>query len=247
VSQKNIILLFILILLNINTYTQTEVLINTIQNITNINIKYESVILIQDSNIIISPNKKISRIPASFDWSEIPNLGISKNEIHTIKILRRQQYIYNSNIICFIPDLWSFKAKNWELQYEGVIPYLENLQFLDKKYISNLTTHTQIRYIQNSSGFFQDENSRLTGIYSTLVYPQHNVVNKILIISPKDKLNNHLMEKLFEEKTNIITNISTTNTIILNKTTNISSNTIKVTNETSVQKNMMADDNNINR
>lgn len=233
-NYNNVIIIFSIIICYIPSYTYESVfqktnnhvkkiISNNYQQITNMTM--DSVILLQGSNEIalLSSNKNIRGVLAHFDWDKIPNLGVSKKEIHTIKILRRQHYIYNSNTICFIPDLWSFQAKNWELQYDGEIPYLENLQFLDNTLVSNLTTHTQIHYTQNAFGFFQDQESRQSGIYSALMNLQTNIINKILIISLEENKKMETMRKQFDTptstnispepmtvNTNIITNISPT-------------------------------------
>ena len=134
---------------------------------------------------INTPNRGIS---ASIDWSQIPDIGFPKGEVHTIRIIRRSKVTFDSNIILLSPNVWRFEADSWTFDYYGSIPYLENLEFLPAQDSANLTTSSKIELVQNPVGYYQDKNTSSLGFYQAINKVSNNLVSSIFLISKQDNI-----------------------------------------------------------
>ena len=220
------------------------VILNDSNNITPTNnIEFaDSVVILNGSNNIVveTTDSKNRGITAFIDWAQVPDIGFPKDEIHTIKIIRRSKATFNSNVILLSPNIWRFEADSWTFDYNGAIPYLENLEFLPAKDSANLTTSSKIEITQNPIGYYQDKTSLSPGYYQAMNELSDHLVSAIFIISKeKNILMNKYKQQLDMEiiKTNINTNTNTNN-ISEEELTNLKTESeIKnyVTNTTEVQ------------
>ncbi|MGL5721760.1 MAG: hypothetical protein ACRCY4_05105 [Brevinema sp.] len=134
------------------------------------------------------------------DWHYVPDLGFNKNEIQTITILKREEISRTNGQMILKPSLWYFEAQNWESVYNGEIPYLERLEFLEDEVRNRLSTviveipeATPQGYYKNSSGY---------GLSQPVNQPSDKVVQKIMIVSSDDNAEVLRLQKLFEKSSN---------------------------------------------
>ena len=158
------------------------------------------------SVVLVLGRDKVPPIPYSegvrgymgeIDWHYVPDLGFNKREIQTITILKREQVNRTNDQIILKPTLWYFEAPNWEGVYNGEIPYLEGLEFLEDEVRNRLTTviieapqMTPQGYYKNSSGY---------GLSQAINQPSDRVVQKIMIVNSNDNAEVLRLQKLFEE------------------------------------------------
>lgn len=203
----------------------------------------DSVVILNGSNNIFveTTDSKNRGISAFIDWDQVPDIGFPKEEVHTIKIIRRSEATFNSNIILLSPNMWRFEATSWTFDYYGSIPYLENLEFLPAQDSANLTTSSIIELTQNPIGYYQDKTSLTPGFYQAINALSDNLVSSIFIISKQENiLIDQYTQQLDEEIAQNILDQTPTNTNNISEEvlTNVDSESkIKnyVTNTTDVQ------------
>ncbi|MGL5255168.1 MAG: hypothetical protein ACRC9L_09285 [Brevinema sp.] len=161
---------------------------------------------VESSVILVIGKDGVPSIPYSegvrgyvgeIDWLRIPDLGFNKNEIHTISILKREQINQTNDRMILKPSLWHFEAANWDSIYNGEIPYLEQLEFLQDEVRMRLSTiiveipeATPQGYYKNSSGY---------GLSQSINQPSNRVVQKIMIVKASDNAEVLRLQKLFEK------------------------------------------------
>ena len=179
-----------------------------------------SLIILNDTNYInigikTTPNRGM---PAHIDWNQIPDIGFPKNEVHTIKIIRKAEIHFSNDNVILSPSVWRFEAESWSLDYKGSIPYLENLEFLTLEENTDLLTASKIEIAQNSMGYYQDKISRFPGFYQAMNQTSNNLVSSIFLISKQDniniyqqtkKLDNEILENIQDQIVTSIENEST--------------------------------------
>ncbi|MGL4676287.1 MAG: hypothetical protein ACRCWI_01300 [Brevinema sp.] len=157
-----------------------------------------SIVIIKGENSLAFPSTddKVKGLPASIDWSKIPDLGLPKEEIHTIKIMGRQHLSYQTNVIDLLPDVWIFIADKWTLEYHGQILYLENLEFLPEE--TDLKINNQILVKQNDLGYYQDESTSYPGFYQHINAPMDDSIRYLYLVSAEDNQYIYNMERLLD-------------------------------------------------
>ena len=208
----------------------------------------DSIVILNGSNNIFveTTNSKNRGITAFIDWAQVPEIGFPKDEIHTIKIIRRSKVTFDSNVILLSPNAWRFEADTWAFDYNGDIPYLENLEFLPTQDSANLTTSSKIELAQNPIGYYQDKASLSPGYYQAMNELSDHLVSAIFIISREENiLMNKYVQELDEkiaqdilDKTNAMSKEELTNLIKEDELTNLKTESeVKnyVTNTTEVQ------------
>jgi len=173
----------------------------------------DSIVILNGSNNIFvdTSNTKNRGISSSIDWDQVPDFGFPKDEIHTIKIIRRSKVTFNNNIILLSPNVWRFEADSWTFDYYGSIPYLENLEFLSAQDSTNLTTSSKIELVQNPIGYYQDKNTSSLGFYQAINELSDNLVSSIFLISKQeniliDQYTQQLDEEILQDQTPTNTN-----------------------------------------
>lgn len=147
-----------------------------------------SIIIIQGSDTVstVSDNKDIKGILSTIDWDQIPEIGLPKSEIHTIKIISRTNIFASANKLQFSPTLWEFSAPAWTYYYSGSIPYLENLEFLSSDWRKKLSTKTEMEIDKNSLGYYRQKSLPSINIYPAVNTTPQNVVASIHIITAEE-------------------------------------------------------------
>ena len=180
----------------------------------------DSIVILNGSNNIFveTTDTKNRGISASIDWDQVPDIGFPKDEVHTIKIIRRSKVTFDSNIILLTPNVWRFEANSWAFDYHGAIPYLENLEFLPSQDSANLTTTSKIELTQNPIGYYQDTTSLTPGFYQAINELSDNLVSSIFIISKQENiLIDQYTQQLNEEIIQNIPDLTPTNTNIISE------------------------------
>ncbi len=147
---------------------------------------FDSVIIIKGDRSSVDNSGDDSRvrgIRAKIDWDKVPDLGIQKEEIYLIEIIKRENVSFDSDKIKMSPSEWRFVSPNWVLEHKGSIPYLENLEFLLEK---DLQAFNTIQTTKNSLGYFQDSNTRLTGLYQSINHPSKDTVSLVHVLSAEE-------------------------------------------------------------
>ena len=200
----------ILLFLGSTVFAQDLFTTNEVTSVSNVGTPEEIVadekVPPEASVVLVLGRDKVPPIPYSegvrgymgeIEWHYIPDLGFNKSEIQTITILKREQVNRTNDHIVLKPTLWYFEAPNWESVYNGEIPYLESLEFLEDEVRNRLTTviteapkMTPQGYYKNTSGY---------GLSQAINQPNDRVVQKIMIVSGNDNAEVLRLQKLFEE------------------------------------------------
>ncbi len=146
-----------------------------------------SVVIMNGSNTIATPssNPRLRGVQAQIDWSRVPELGVPKNEIHTITIINRECISYDGGKIILKPYKWHFTADEWTVEYTGRIPYLEELDFLPND--KNITKmYNEILLIRNNLGYYIDKDTLYSGMYQHIHNASTNTAALVYIITAQE-------------------------------------------------------------
>ena len=158
------------------------------------------------SVVLVLGKDKVPPIPYSegvrgyvgtIDWHYVPDLGFNKSEIQTITILKREQVNRTNDQIVLKPTLWYFEAPNWESVYNGEIPYLEDLEFLEDDVRNRLSTVIVESPEVTPQGYYKNSNGY--GLSQAINQPSDRVVQKIMIVGSNDNAEVLRLQKLFED------------------------------------------------
>lgn len=137
------------------------------------------------------------------DWKQVPELGYNKEEVQEISILRRQPRSQEGGVTIYAPSVWHFRAEKWEAVYNGAIPYLEDLMFLEDALRVRLTTGLEVRAQRSSEGYQINGDTGAFGIYQAVNAPADGAVSKIIVVKAEDNQSINRLKAAFEAASDV--------------------------------------------
>lgn len=137
------------------------------------------------------------------DWKQVPELGYDKEEVKEISILRRQPQSQEGGATIYAPSVWHFRAEKWETVYNGSIPYLEDLMFLEDSLRVRLSTRLEVRAQRSSEGYQMDGDTGAFGIYQAVNAPASGAVSKIIVVKAEDNRSINRLKAAFEAASDV--------------------------------------------